>query len=106
MQFLSGLGVHAVELNTRIYAELWVRGPHQEHLTELRRASELARSAGLYVHGGHDLTLENLPDPLGQVRFDELSIGHHLIGRAIFDGLDKVVRNYLSVISSRQPPRA
>ena len=40
----------------------------------------------------HDLDLENLPLFRGLPHLDEVSIGHALISRALFVGLDAVVR--------------
>jgi len=99
VEFLATSGVHAVEFNTRIYAELWAQGRHRDHLAELERAARSARATGLQVHGGHDLTLENLPELIARVKFDELSIGHHLIGRALFEGLGRVVKDHLALLS-------
>lgn len=101
VQFLKHSGVHAVEINTRIYAELWARGEHQNHVAEITQAAQVARQAGLRVHGGHDLTLDNLPELVSHVQFDELSIGHHLIGKAVFMGLEQVVKNHLKLLSAK-----
>lgn len=100
VKFVQQKGLHAVELNTRIYAELWALGQHAPHVEEIRKAAEAARQAGMRVNGGHDLTTGNLPDLLAKVRFDELSIGHHLIGEALLVGLKPIAGEYLKIVGA------
>ncbi|APS00763.1 pyridoxine 5'-phosphate synthase [Pajaroellobacter abortibovis] len=100
--FLQQTGVHAVEINTRLYAESWERKEHAAPLAEIRKVALTAVRSGLRVHGGHDLTLQNLPELLAQVRFDELSIGHHLISEAVLLGLAQIVPSYLSLIAEKK----
>jgi pyridoxine 5-phosphate synthase len=50
------------------------------------------------VNAGHDLDLQNLPVFRQVPHVVEVSIGHALISRAIFVGLDRVVREYLAVL--------
>jgi pyridoxine 5-phosphate synthase len=64
-------------------------------------AAELAHSLGLGVNAGHDLDLDNLTLFRRLPHLDEVSIGHALIGRALFVGLDTVVREYLATLALR-----
>ena len=60
-----------------------------------------AQAAGLGVNAGHDLDQRNLGPFLAAVPdVLEVSIGHALIGEALYDGLDRTVRNYLAVIAA------
>ena len=61
-------------------------------------AAELAHSLGLGVNAGHDLDLNNLTLFRQLPHLDEVSIGHALVSRALFNGLDSVVREYLDVL--------
>ena len=61
-------------------------------------AAELAHSLGLGVNAGHDLDLENLVLFRTLPHLEEVSIGHALISHALFVGLDRSVREYLSVL--------
>ena len=61
-------------------------------------AAELAHSLGLGVNAGHDLDLENLLVFRDLPHLDEVSIGHAIISRALFSGLDTVLREYLAVL--------
>lgn len=89
----------AVELHTGPYARHAAGSPQaRAAIEELAAAAARARSLGLRVHGGHDLTLENLPPLLQAVQFDELSIGHHIAATALLRGMESVTRDYLACV--------
>jgi len=83
------LGADAVELHTGRYAHAPGAGPA---LSALRDAAALGASLGLAVHAGHGLTTENVGPVAAIPEIEELNIGHHVISRAIFVGLDAAVR--------------
>ncbi|MER3546159.1 MAG: pyridoxine 5'-phosphate synthase [Rhodanobacteraceae bacterium] len=97
----ASIGAARVEIYTGPYAKAFAAG---EFARELRACVETARrahDAGLGVNAGHDLNQRNLgmlkraiPD------LAEVSIGHALIGEALYDGLDRTVRNYLRILNS------
>ena len=68
-------------------------------------AAELAHSLGLGVNAGHDLDLDNLTIFRDLPHLDEVSIGHAIMSRALFVGLERVVREYLTVLSGHHPAR-
>ena len=55
-------------------------------------AATLAASLGLAVHAGHGLSVENVGPVAAIPEIEELNIGHAIVGRAIFVGLDAAVR--------------
>lgn len=84
------LGVAAIELHTGTYCH------HPEvpkHLAALRDASTRAKAAGLAVHAGHGLTLENVGPVAAIPECEELNIGHSIVGHAVFVGLADAVRS-------------
>ncbi|HEU4722612.1 MAG TPA: pyridoxine 5'-phosphate synthase [Gemmatimonadaceae bacterium] len=83
------LGADAVELHTGRYAHAPRAGPALE---ALRDAAALGASLGLAVHAGHGLTTENVGPVAAIPQIEELNIGHHVISRAIFVGLETAVR--------------
>ncbi|HET9509704.1 MAG TPA: pyridoxine 5'-phosphate synthase [Sphingomonas sp.] len=88
-----------VELHTGRYAEL--SGDAQT--AELRRIAEaaaLAAKNGIEVHAGHGLTFDNVVPIAAIPQVRELNIGHFLIGEAIFDGLEPVVRRMRELMDS------
>ena len=61
-------------------------------MQELEAAARRARALGLAVHAGHGLTYENV-GPVAALRdIEELNIGHSIISRAVFVGIERAVR--------------
>ena len=83
------LGADAIELHTGSYAHAPGEGPALE---ALRDGASLGASLGLAVHAGHGLTTANVGPVAAIPEVEELNIGHHVISRAIFVGLDAAVR--------------
>ncbi len=96
------LGADRVELYTEPYARAFEIGGDVlvESKRAYREAIAAARAAGLGVNAGHDLNLENLRPFLQLGQVDEVSIGHALISRALFVGLQQTVREYLAITSA------
>ena len=104
------IGAQQVELCTAAYAEatLGARGIHGEgaahaahELRRLREAAELATQFGLNVAAGHGLTYRNV-GAVSQIRqITEFNIGHNIVSRAIFVGLENAVREMRAAISHR-----
>jgi pyridoxine 5-phosphate synthase len=95
------LGADAVELHTGRYAHAPGRGPA---LDALRDAAALGASLGLAVHAGHGLTTGNVGPVAAIPEIEELNIGHHVISRAIFVGLDSAVRELRAAMDSARGP--
>ena len=91
------LGADAVELHTGRYAHAPAAGAP---LDALRDAAALGASLGLAVHAGHGLTTENVGPVAAIPEIEELNIGHHVISRAIFVGLDTAVRELRAAMDS------
>jgi pyridoxine 5-phosphate synthase len=88
-------GVDMIELNTARYAE-----NHPGELLRLSGAASRASGLGLELAAGHGLTHHNL-GPLVQAvpSIVEYNIGHSIIGRAIFVGLEQAVADLLKIIA-------
>src|SRR3978361_312815 len=79
------LGAHAVELHTGTYAHAPGDGPALAALREgARHAAALARAG----HAGHGLPTANVGPVAAIPEVEELNIGHHVVSRAIFVGLE------------------
>lgn len=97
------IGADRIELYTGPFAEAFTAGDASRQLEQCASAAQRAQSAGLAVNAGHDLNQANLGVFLRTVpNIAEVSIGHALIGEALYDGLVPTVRNYLSVIAAVQ----
>jgi pyridoxine 5-phosphate synthase len=81
-----------VELHTGTYAD--ATGAQQaRELERLRQAARFAAGKGLEVHAGHGLNYHNVAAVAAIDEIVELNIGHAIIARALFDGLERAVRD-------------
>jgi pyridoxine 5-phosphate synthase len=100
VRLAASVGADRVELYTEPYARAFERGPIEalESFGAYARTAEMAHDAGLGINAGHDLDLENLTLFRTLPHLDEVSIGHAIISRAVFVGLDRVVGEYLAAL--------
>lgn len=91
------LGVDAIELHTGEYANASPEG-RAEQLERLARAAALGRQLGLAVHAGHGLTYENVAPVAAIPEIEELNIGHSVVSRAVFVGMERAVREMLHIV--------
>jgi pyridoxine 5-phosphate synthase len=83
------VGADAIELHTGRYAH----APHEARTIDaLRNAARLGAEAGLAVHAGHGLTVRNVGPVAGVPEIEELNIGHSIVSRAVFIGIEAAVR--------------
>jgi pyridoxine 5-phosphate synthase len=103
------VGAQQVELCTAAYAEamLGARGIHGEgavranqELRRLREGAELAAQYGLLVAAGHGLTYRNVGAVAGIDQIIEFNIGHNIVARAVFVGLETAVKEMREAIKS------
>jgi len=85
-------GAPVIELHTGTYAEATGSAQARE-LERLATAAKRAANLGLEVHAGHGLTYNNVVPVATISEIVELNIGHCIIGRAIFVGLESAVRD-------------
>jgi pyridoxine 5-phosphate synthase len=87
------LRVSAVELHTGPYSIATNIVTRDQELERIRRSARLARKRGLKVAAGHGLNYENTKTLVKTVpEIEELNIGHAIVARAIFVGLDHAVK--------------
>ncbi len=91
-------GAHAVELHTGAYCEAWGSTRERTELERLCEAATRARGAGLAVHAGHGLTVRNVGAVARIPEVEELNIGHAIVGRAIFVGLQRAVGEMKEIV--------
>ncbi len=84
-------GAAVVELHTGTYADASGEAQQQE-LRRLHLACEQAHALGLQVNAGHGLHLENVAAVARLPHMTELNIGHSIIARSIFVGLEAAVQ--------------
>ncbi len=91
------IGAPVVELHTGAYCDA---EPNERPalLEQLIRVADHAHSLGLKINAGHGINLENMGGILCIPHLDTLNIGHSIICRSIFHGLDKAVKELLEAI--------
>lgn len=87
-----------VELHTGSYANARTVGEQETLLEEIRKAARLARELGMGVNAGHGLNYTNIIPFRGIEEIEEVSIGHAIISRAVFTGLDRAVRDMVQLL--------
>ena len=102
IRWAASVGADRLELYTEPYARAFEAGLEvaRTSFQAFAGAARLAHSLGLGVNAGHDLDLDNLTLFRGLPHLDEVSIGHAIVSRAIFVGLDTVLREYLAVLAA------
>lgn len=100
LRISADLGVDAIELHTGEYANTWGMAEGQAQLARLVDAAVLAESLGLAVHAGHGLTYENVMPVAAIEPIEELNIGHSIVSRAVFVGMERAVRDMGELIRS------
>jgi len=91
-------GAESVELHTGRYANACTDTDRDTEFAALCRAAELAHSLGLCVNAGHGLTNLNLARITTLPHLNEVNIGHNIIAKALFVGLDRAVRDILHIL--------
>ena len=91
-------GAPVIELHTGTYAEATGAAQARE-LERLTTAAKRAASLGLEVHAGHGLTYNNVGPIAAISEIVELNIGHCIIARAIFSGLEAAVRDMKALMT-------
>jgi pyridoxine 5-phosphate synthase len=93
----SKTGATHIELHTGYYAN--AKGQAQiDELARLCDAAMVAEKLGLHVNAGHGLTYQNVTAVANIDGVEELNIGHSIVARASLVGLDRAVRDMLTLI--------
>jgi pyridoxine 5-phosphate synthase len=102
VRWAASMGADRVELYTEPFARAYASAADagQRSFERYVDAANVAHGLGLGVNAGHDLDLFNLTLFRSLPHLDEVSIGHALMSRALFVGLDRSVRDYLAALAS------
>jgi len=101
IELAAEIGAQRVEIYTGPYAHAFAQGDAQRELDACVRLAERAARAGLGVNAGHDLSQANLAALKAALpKLDEVSIGHALIGEALYAGLRPTVEAYVGILAA------
>jgi pyridoxine 5-phosphate synthase len=93
------LGAEFVELHTGAFANAAGAGQDEE-LLRLIAAAELADSLGLRVNAGHGINYVNIAKVRRIPHLVELNIGHSIVSRAAFVGIEQATREMLAAMNA------
>ena len=94
------IGATFVELHTGRYADADDEALQFEEFEMIRTSAEEAHLLGLRVNAGHGLNYVNTAAIAALDPIEELSIGHAIISRAVFSGLDLAVRDMCAIVEN------
>jgi pyridoxine 5-phosphate synthase len=95
----AAVGAGFIELHTGAYAEHYdAKGERQREIERLVAAARRAHELGLQVNAGHGLTARNVPLLHVVPHLVELNIGHSIVSRAVFIGLEAAVKEILQAM--------
>ncbi|MFQ5797641.1 MAG: pyridoxine 5'-phosphate synthase, partial [Bacteroidota bacterium] len=93
-------GSDKIEIHTGEYANAQSEDEQRRHLQHIRQIAELGKRLGLGVNAGHGLTYDNVLPIVRISSIDEISIGHAIVTRAVFVGMDRAVREMVQLVKS------
>ncbi len=85
-----------VEIHTGAWCEALAHGDKaaaQAEWDRIREGAKIARDLGLEVHAGHGLDYASAETIAALPSVVELNIGHYMVGEAVFEGLEHVVKS-------------
>lgn len=91
-------GADFIELHTGSFANAYAAENCEEEFQKLKKAAVYAQSLGLKVNAGHGLNYENVHYMDKIDGLVELNIGHSIIARAVFVGLEMAVKEMIELI--------
>ena len=94
----SRSGADCIEIHTGAFAGAREWKVQDQELIKIENAVKLARKLGLGVNAGHGLNYTNIKKVTAVGGIEEFNIGHAIISRALFVGLERAVREMMDLI--------
>jgi pyridoxine 5-phosphate synthase len=91
-------GCDAIELHTGAYANAKTENAAMRRIKELADGKDFALDRGLVVHAGHGLTYNNIGPVAAIPDFCEFNIGHSIIARSVFIGIEAATAEMIDLI--------
>lgn len=92
------IGATFVEIHTGRYCDAVSEKARDQEFQTIAATAEEAYQMGLRVYAGHGLNYQTTARIAALDTIEELSIGHAIIARAAFVGLDQAVRDMLAIV--------
>lgn len=95
------IGSDMIEIHSGEYAEATTPAQRRKHLIRIREMARFGCELGLIVNAGHGLNYANIKPIASLSDIEEVSIGHAVITRALFVGLEEAVREMVKLVKGR-----
>lgn len=92
IELAAALQAPWVELHTGAYANAYYGPRRAQEFQRLRLGAVHAHGLGLRVNAGHGINYVNIAEVRTLPHLHELNIGHSILSRAVFGGIDEAVR--------------
>lgn len=92
------VGAKVIEIHTGHYANALDQSEIQLQLQRVIKSTELASTKGLQVNAGHGLTIDNVSGIAAIDDIVELNIGHSIIARSVFLGIENAVKEIKTIM--------
>lgn len=95
------VGADIIELHTGTYANAYISKDKKKIVKEIKRINDsvnYAHSIGLRIHIGHGLTIDNIKPFAKNPLIEEASIGHFLVGLAIYEGMENAIKKMRNIL--------
>ena len=87
-----------IEIHTGVFANALTEEEQFDELERIRGAAKHIKKLGLGVNAGHGLNYQNMKVFRELTDIDEVSIGHAVVARAVFTGINEAVREMIRII--------
>ena len=91
-------GATVIEIHTGHYADAGNRALRAAEMQKIKAGVIQGISAGLQINAGHGLNYQNVQAIAAIVEIEELNIGHGIIARSVFTGLEEAVRKMKQIL--------
>jgi pyridoxine 5-phosphate synthase len=98
----ADVGAEFIEFHTGPYANARAEKEVLRELDRLIKGAQLALDNGLRVNAGHGLNYRNVVSMHRLPGIEEVNIGHSIISRAVFVGIERAVRDMVLLLEA--PP--
>lgn len=98
IEMAAQVGAPFIEIHTGHYADAETEKQQNEHLLSIQQGVKQARDLGITVNAGHGLHYHNVSAIAAIPDIYELNIGHSIISRAVFTGLEKAVSDMKAIM--------
>ncbi len=98
VQAAKDVAADMIEIHTGHFSDAASQSERERELKRVVSGAQKGKALGMGVNAGHGLHYENVSEIVAIPSIDELSIGHSIIARAVFVGLDRAVRDMLALM--------